>query len=237
MGLIFYTNPNSRGRIVRWMLEEVGCDYETVVLDYERSSAADAWGGAALAREDAPSGGRFFTEVNPIGKVPAIEHDGRIVTESAAICVYLAETFPAARLVPNAEERADYYRWMFFTAGPVEQAVTNFRAGFAPAVEQEFFLGYGSYDRTVDQLERAVKAHPFIAGDRFTAADVYVGSHIGWGLGLQTLPQRDAFLAYASRLTKRDAYARAVAKDQNLLARSNGMTGQENDGSRPRPPS
>lgn len=216
MALTFYTNPNSRGRIVRWMLEEVGCDYETVVLDYERSSAADVWGGAALARDGDPTRGRFFTQVNPIGKVPAIEHDGRIVTESAAICAYLAETFPAAGLVPTAEERADYYRWMFFAAGPVEQAVTNFRAGFVPAVEQEFFLGYGSYERTVDQLERAVQAHPFIAGERFTAADVYVGSHIGWGLGLQTLPPRDAFLAYAGRLTTRDAYKRAVAKDEEL---------------------
>ncbi len=219
MTLTFYTHPNSRGRIVRWMLEEVGCDYETVVLDYERSSAADRWGGAALARPADPSDprARFFAEINPIGKVPAIVHDKRVVTEAAAICAYLAETFPAAALAPTAAERADYYRWMFFAAGPVEQAVTNHRAGFGPAPEQEFFLGYGSYERTVDQLERAVKAHPFVAGDRFTAADVYVGSHVGWGLGLGTLPPREAFLAYAGRLTAREAYARAVAKDAALM--------------------
>ncbi|MBC7989916.1 MAG: glutathione S-transferase family protein [Luteimonas sp.] len=222
MTLTFYTNPNSRGQIVRWMLEELGCDYDTVVLDYERSSEADKWGGAALAQPNDSSDerSRFFAEVNPIGKVPAIVHDGQVVTESAAICAYLAETFPAAGLAPTAEERADYYRWMFFVAGPVEQAVTNHRAGFVPAVWQEFFFGYGSYDRTVDQLERAVKAHPFIAGDRFTAADIYVGSHIGWGLGLQTLPPREAFLAYAGRLTTREGYARAVAKDEVLLSRS-----------------
>lgn len=221
MSLTFYTNPNSRGRIVRWMLEEVGCDYETVVIDYERSSDADRWGGAALERPNDPTDPRtrFFSEVNQIGKVPAIEHDGHVVTESGAICAYLAETFPSAGLAPTAAERAEYYRWMFFAAGPVEQAVTNFRAGFVPAPEQEFFLGYGSYDRTVDQLERAVQARPFIAGDRFTAADVYVGSHIGWGLGLQTLPPREAFLAYAGRLTAREAYARGVAKDEALLSR------------------
>ena len=222
MTLTFYTNPNSRGRIVRWMLEEVGGDYETVVLDYERSSAADRWGGAALERAGDPGDARarFFAEVNPIGKVPAIVHDGRVVTESGAICAYLAEAFPDAGLAPTAAERADYYRWMFFAAGPVEQAVTNHRAGFVPAPEQEFFLGYGSYERTVDQLERAVKAHPFIAGDRLTAADVYVESHVGWGLGLQTLPPRETFLAYAGRLTTREAYARAVAKDEALLSRS-----------------
>jgi glutathione S-transferase len=224
MTLTFYTNPNSRGRMVRWMLEEVGCPYATVVLEYERSSEADKWGGAALER---PKGNdvdderaRFFTEVNPIGKVPAIVHDGRIVTESGAICAYLADAFPAAGLAPTPAERADYYRWMFFAAGPVEQAITNSRAGFKPTPEQEFFFGYGSYERTVDQLERAVRAHQFIAGDRFTAADVYVGSHVGWCLGLQTLPPRDAFLSYASRLITRETYVRAVAKDDALLVRS-----------------
>lgn len=221
MALTFYTNPNSRGRIVRWMLEEIGCDYETVVIDYQQSSEADKWGGAALARPEDPTDARsrFFTEVNPMGKIPAIVHDGRVVTESGAIVAYLAEAFPDAGLAPTPQELADYYRWMFFTAGPIEQAVTNFRAGFAPVPEQEFFLGYGSYDRTADELERAIKARPFIAGDRFTAADVYVGSHVGWGLGLQTLPPREAFLAYAGRLTEREGYKRAVAQDQALLSR------------------
>lgn len=155
-----------------------------------------------------------------MGKVPVIVHDGRVVTESGAICAYLADTFPEAGLSPTAEERADYYRWLFFAAGPVEQAVTNHRAGFAPPVEQEFFMGYGSYERTVDELERAVTGRRFIAGDRFTAADVYVGSHIGWGLGLQTLPPREAFLAYAGPLTQREGYKRAVAKDEALLSES-----------------
>jgi glutathione S-transferase len=197
------------------------------VLDYERSSEADRWGGAALARSydvfDERS--RFFTEVNPMGKVPAIVHDGRVITESAAICAYLAETFPDAGLAPTAAERADYYRWMFFAAGPLEQAVTNHRAGFVPAPEQEFFFGHGSYERTVDQLERAVRSSPFVAGERFTAADVYVGSHIGWGLGLGTLPTRDAFLDYVGRLTQRDAFQRAAAKGEALLALSSGSPG------------
>lgn len=219
MTITFYTNPNSRGRMVRWMLEEIGCSYDTVVLDYERASEGDAWGGAALERPDSADAdrSRFFSEVNPIGKIPAIVHDGRVISESAAICVYLAETFPEALLAPTPEERADYYRWMFFAAGPVEQAVTNLRAGFTPTTSQEFFLGYGSYERTVNQLEWATLAHPYIAGYRFTAADVYVGSHVGWGLGLQTLPNRQAFVDYAQKLMARPAYQRAVAKDNELL--------------------
>lgn len=221
MTMTFYTNPNSRGRMVRWMLEEIGCTYETVVMDYQSTSQTDRWGGAALAAPtaadaDDPRAG-FFRDVNPMGKIPALVHKGQTITETAAICAYLADAFPEARLAPAAAERADYYRWLFFAAGPLEQAVTNHRAGFNPKPDQEFFFGYGSYERTVDQLERAVLAHPFIAGERFTAADVYVGSHIGWGLGLQTLPHRAAFLAYAEKLTSRDAYKRAMAKDEALL--------------------
>ena len=222
MALTFYTNPNSRGRIVRWMLEEVGCDYETVVLEYQAASASDAWGGAALQRPEGSADpvARFFQEVNPIGKIPAIEHNGQTVTESGAIVAYLAETFAEAGLLPSANERGAYYRWLFFTAGPLEQAVTNHRAGFVPRPEQEFFFGYGSYERTVSELERAVAATPFLVGDRFTAADVYVGSHIGWGLGLGTLPAREAFTDYLGRITRREAFARAVEKDEQLLGQA-----------------
>ena len=221
MTIKFYTNPNSRGRMVRWMLEEAGADYDTIVLDYQKSSADDQWGGAALEKPavtDADSEQvRFFREVNPIGKIPAIEHDGQVISESGAIIAYLADVFPLAKLAPTADERAAYYRWMFFAAGPVEQAVTNKRAGFVPLPEQEFFFGHGSYERTLDQLEYAVTRHPFIAGEKFTAADVYVGSHIGWGLGLGTIPPREAFVKYAGNLVAREAYMRSVELDNALL--------------------
>lgn len=198
--LTFYTNPMSRGRIARWMLEEVGVEYDTVVLGY-----ADSMKGAD------------YLAINPMGKVPAIVHKGRVVTECAAICAYLADAFPAAGLAPTEVERADYYRWLFFAAGPVEQAVTNHAVGFVPTTERERMFGYGNYDRTVDVLEQAVSAHPYIAGDRFTAADVYVGSQIGWGTQFGTLPKRDAFLAYWERVSARDAYARGNAKDDALM--------------------
>ena len=200
MTLTFYTNPMSRGRIVRWMLEETGAPYETVLLGYADSMKAPD-----------------YLAINPMGKVPAIVHDGKVVTEGAAICAYLADAFPDAGLAPTAAERADYYRWLFFAAGPVEAAVTNRSLGVTPTEQQQRMAGYGSYDMMVDVFERAVSAHPYIAGDRFTAADVYVGSQVIWGLQFGTLPVRDGFKAYADRLTTRDAYRRAGAIDDELI--------------------
>ena len=104
--LTLYTNPMSRGRIARWMLEEAGAAYDVVLLDYASTMKAEP-----------------YLSVNPMAKVPAIVHRGRTVTECAAICAYLAEAFPDAGLAPRDDERADYYRWLFFAAGPVEAAV------------------------------------------------------------------------------------------------------------------
>ncbi len=198
--LIFYTNPMSRGRIVRWMLEETGAKYRTEVVDY----------GSTMKSEP-------YLSINPMGKVPAIVHGGRTVTECAAICAYLADAFPGAGLAPRADERAHYYRWLFFAAGPVEQAVTNNHAKFVPTPEQSRMFGYGNYDQAVNVLEGAVSANPYIAGDRFTAADVYVGSAIGWGVQFGTLPKRPAFLTYWQRITDRDAYRRANEMDNALM--------------------
>ena len=197
--LIFYTNPQSRGRIIRWMLEESGADYRTELVDYASTMKAEP-----------------YLSVNPMGKVPAIVHNGKVVTECAAICAYLAEAFPEAGLAPTADERADYYRWLFFAAGPIEQAVTNNYAKFAPSPEQGRMFGYGNYDLAVNVLEKAVSAHPYIAGDRFTAADVYVGSAVGWGVQFGTLPRRDAFDAYYQRVSGRDAFRRAAELDDAL---------------------
>jgi glutathione S-transferase len=199
--LILYTNPMSRGRIARWMLEEVGADYETVVLDYASTMKAEP-----------------YLSINPMGKVPAIVHHGKTVTECAAICAYLAEAFPSAGLAPRDEERADYYRWLFYAAGPVEAAVTNRSLGVVPTDTQQRMVGYGSFDAVMDVLERAISAHPFITGGRFTAADVYVGSQVLFGLQFGSLPKRDAFVAYAARLVERPAYLRAGALDDALIA-------------------
>ena len=199
--LTLYTNPMSRGRIARWMLEEVGAAYEVVVLDY------------ASTMKNKP-----YLSVNPMGKVPAIVENGAIVTECAAICAYLADAFPDSGLAPLPEERADYYRWLFFAAGPVEAAITNRSLGVVPTDQQQRMAGYGSYDRVVDVLEQAVAAHDYIAGDRFTAADVYVGSQVIWGAQFGSLPKRDAFDAYIARLVSREAYVRAAALDDAAIA-------------------
>lgn len=200
-GLTLYTNPMSRGRIARWMLEETGVPYGVEMLGYGGTMKDDA-----------------YLAINPMGKVPAIVHDGRVVTECAAICAYLADAFPDAGLAPTADERADYYRWMFFAAGPVEAAVTNRSLGVNPSDDQQRMVGYGDYDRVVSALDAAVSASPYIAGDRFTAADVYVGSHLMWGTQFGTLPKRDAFMAYIGRLAGRPAHVRASELDDAAMA-------------------
>ena len=203
MAIIFYTNPMSRGQIARWMLEEVGAGYEEVILDY------------GTTMKDAA-----YLSVNPMGKVPAIVHDGQVVTECAAICAYLAEAFPDAGLAPAPAERADYHRWMYFAAGPVEQAVTDKLRDFVPDARQRMMFGYGDYDRVVDVLEQAFGQRDYVVGGRFTAADVYVGSQLIWGTQFGTLPKRATFMRYVERLTARDAYRRAKARDDALIAAS-----------------
>jgi len=201
MALKFYTNPMSRGQIARWALHEAGADYDQVLLDYDTTMKADD-----------------YLQVNPMGKVPAIDHDGKVVTEGAAICAYLAEAFPDAGLAPTAEERADYFRWLFFTAGPVEAAITNRSLGFEVEPDKERMAGYGNYDRVVDVLDAKFQADAYVCGKRFTMADVYVGAQVVWGTQFGTLPKRESFGGYAKRVTDRAAYQAAKAVDDALIA-------------------
>lgn len=199
--IIFYHNPMSRGQIVRWMLEEVGAPYDTEILDY----------ASGMKSEE-------YRAINPMMKVPAIAHKGRVVTEAAAICAYLADAYPEAGLAPRDEEKADYYRWMFFAAGPLEQAVTNNFAGFAAKEEQQRMFGYGNYDLAVNTLAQHLNGRAFVCGSRFNAADVYVGSAVMWGTQFGTLPKLDPFVAYADRLAEREAYKRGKDEDTRLIA-------------------
>jgi glutathione S-transferase len=199
--LIFYTNPMSRGQIIRWMLEEVGAPYDTEILDYASSMKSEE-----------------YRAINPMMKVPAIVHKGRVVTEAAAICAYLADVFPEAGLAAREEEKADYFRWMFFAAGPLEQAVTNKAAGFEGSEQQRRMFGFGHYDLAVDTLANHLTGRDFVCGSRFTAADVYVGSAVMWGTQFGTLPKLDAFTAYGARLSQRDAYKRGKEEDNRLIS-------------------
>lgn len=203
--LVFYTNPQSRGRLVRWMLEEVGQPYRTEVLDYAGSMKAPA-----------------YLAINPMGKVPAITHGGAVVTECAAICAYLADAFPQAKLAPPSGDRrrAPYYRWLFFTSGPVESAISNKALGFAVPLERERMMGYGNFDQALKTLEDAVSKSDYITGDSFSAADVYVGSHLNFNMMFGTIDKRPAFERYVARLTARPAFARARQLDDALMQRA-----------------
>ncbi len=200
--LTFYTNPQSRGRIIRWMLEEVGAPYETVALDF----------GTSMKDVD-------YLAINPMGKVPAIRHGETVVTECAAICAYLADAFPGANLAPphGSELRGPYYRWLFFAAGPVEAAVTNKALKVDVGPDQKGFVGYGCFEETIDNLERAILPGPYICGDQFTAADVYVGAQIGWGMMFGTIDKRPAFEDYVGRVQSRPAAIRANELDDALM--------------------
>lgn len=203
--LVFYTHPMSRGRIARWMLEEVGAPYRTEVMMY----------GPAM-KEAA------YRAVNPLGKVPALRHGDRTVTETAAICAYLADAFPEAGLAPPPGDpaRAPYYRWLFFCAGPVEAAATNRALGVTVPDDprKRGMVGYGSMPEVLDALEEAVAGVTTIAGDRFSAADLYLTSHLSWGMTFGTLEKRPAFETYVARHIDRPAAIRARQIDDALLA-------------------
>ena len=202
--LVFYTNPMSRGRIIRWMLEEVGQPYETRVLDWETGEAKAA----------------DYLAINPMGKVPAIVHDGVVVTECAAICAYLADAFPQAGLAPpaNSRLRGPYYRWLFFGAGPIEQAVAAKMVNLEPTIEQRSSLGFGCMEDVLGAVEGAVKDRTYLVGDGFTAADLYLASHLSWGMNFGTIEKRPAFEAYVEPHLQRPAALRADEIDNALLA-------------------
>lgn len=200
--LTLYTNPMSRGRIARWMLEELGEPYETVILDY----------GTTMKSPE-------YLAINPMGKVPAIKHRDTVVTEAAAICAYVADAFPDKNLAPphGDPRRGPYYRWMFFAAGPVEASVTGKALGLLAPEDKKQMAGYGTFDETMNALERAVSASDYICGSQFTAADVYVGAQLGWGMMFGTIDKRPAFADYVGRLQSRPAASRANELDDAAM--------------------
>jgi glutathione S-transferase len=202
--LVLYTNPQSRGRIARWMLEEIGQPYRTELLDYATTMKAPA-----------------YRAINPMGKVPALRHGDVVVTETAAICSYLADAFPAAQLAPPPADRlrGPYYRWLYFAAGPLEAAVSNNALGFQVPAERERMIGYGRIDLALNALEGALSGGQYLAGDRFTAADLYVGSLLGFFMMFGTIERRPAFERYWAQISARPACARAKALDDAAASR------------------
>lgn len=201
--LVFYTHPMSRGRTVRWMLEEIGQPYQTELLDF---------GTTMKAAE--------FLALNPMGKVPTICHDGMVVTETAAICAYLADAFPDAALAPFITDklRGTYYRWLFFAAGPLESAIVNRAFGFTVPPEKEITIGYGNLPNVLNALEAALAQGDYILGSQFSAADVYVGALVGWAMQFNLLEKRPIYEDYHRRLKARPAAQRAREIDDALIA-------------------
>ncbi|GAA3892057.1 glutathione S-transferase family protein [Sphingomonas limnosediminicola] len=207
--LVFFTNPMSRGQTVRWILEEVGQPYDTEILDY------------ATTMKQEP-----YLSINPMGKVPAIVHKGKVVTEVAAICCYLADAFPEANLAPPPQDRADFYRWIFFTSGPIEAAFSNKAAGWEPTADKQRMFGYGNYDLAINTLERALSSREYLAADHFTAADLFVGANVNFMLNFNLLEKRPTFVDYAKRMTDRPAFKRAKEIDGKLIAEAQAAQAQ-----------
>jgi glutathione S-transferase len=199
----FYHNPMSRGRMIHWMLEEVGAPYRIELVDLQKNE------------HKLPT----FLAINPMGKLPAIVHRGVVITECAAICTYLADAFPAAQLAPRTDDptRGTYLRWMFFGAGCVDPGLID-RMLARPAPERYQALGYGRFEDMISVLEKAITPGPYVLGERFSAVDVYIAAQIGFALMTKTLDGSSAFQSYVARCTDRPAYKRAMAQGEELTA-------------------
>jgi len=201
--LTLYHAAPSRSSIARWMLEELGESYDLHVLSL------------AKGEQRAPD----YLAVNPMGKVPALKHGNTVITEAAAICTYLADEFPQARLnVPVGDpRRGTYLRWLFFAPSCIEPAITD-RAFPRKEEPRRGMLGYGDFDTVMAVVAAAVEPGPYLMGEQFTAADVVLGSTLRWGMMFGVLPKRPEFVAYVGRLEQRPALKRAIALDQELAS-------------------
>jgi glutathione S-transferase len=199
--IVFFHNPMSRGLIAHWMLEEVGVPYEVRPIDFEKNDNRKP----------------EYLSLNPMGKVPAIIHRDVVITEAAAICTYLADAFPKAGLAPATDDpaRGTWLRWLYFGAGCIEPALVDHMFS-RPPVSRPRALGYGSYKETLDALETALKPGPHILGERFSAADVYIGSQIGWGTMTKSLEPRPLFMEYFEHVSARPAYQRVREQSAKL---------------------
>ncbi len=201
--LTLYHAAPSRSSIVLWMLEEVGEPYDVHLMSLKKGEnrAAD------------------YLKVNPMGKVPALKHGDTVITEGAAICTYLADAFPRAKLnVPVGDpRRGPYLKWLFFGPACLEAAIIDRSFPRVGAVPRQS-LGYGDHETVMNVLSEAVRRGPYLLGEQFTAADVVIGSGIRWGMMFKGVPERPEFVAYAGRVAERPAAKRATQKDQELAA-------------------
>jgi glutathione S-transferase len=200
--LTLYHAAPSRSSVALWMLEEVGEPYELKLLSLDKGENRQP----------------DFLAINPMGKVPTLKHGDVVITECAAICSYLADEFPNKGLsVPTGDPRRGVYlKWLFFGPSCMEPAMIERSLKREPAPRR--MAGWGDYDTVVDVLAKAVEKGPYLLGEKFTAADVIIGSGLRWGTMFELLPKRPEFAAYISRLEQRPALKRATEKDKQLAA-------------------
>jgi glutathione S-transferase len=201
--LVHYHAPQTRSFAIRWLFEELGDPpHETKILNMKKGE------------HKTPA----FFAINPMGKLPTITHGGVPVTEVGAIAIYLADLFPEAKLAPAIGDtaRGTYLRWIVFNHAAIEPAITDkarkIEGGFPSST-----LCYGTYDDTVNALAGAVRNGPYILGERFSAADVVIGSAVRWLTLFKLLPEKPEFTSYLERVTGRPAFKRAMAKDEELV--------------------
>jgi glutathione S-transferase len=202
--LVFYGAPQSRAVTVHWMLEELGVPFEMRVIDFKKDE------------QKQPA----YLAVNPMGKVPAIVHRGVAIAEAAAICCYLADAFPEAGLAPaiGDPQRGPYLKWLFFGPSCFEPALVD--RMFKRPEENKAALGWGGYEAAVGHVAGAAKAaSPWLLGERFTAADVVIGSGVIWALMTGGVAERPEFTAYADRLKARPALQRVFVRDAEQTAK------------------
>lgn len=200
---LFHASP-SRSSTVLWMLEELGEPYDVHMLSLAN--------GDQLKPE--------YLAINPLGKVPALKHGNAVITEVSAICAYLADEFPKARLnVPTGDPRRGvYFKWLFFGPSVLEPAVSD-RAFPRKEPPRAGAIGWRDLDTVADVIAKALTPGPFLLGEQFTAADVVIGSGVRWGTMFKLVPDRPEFAPYIKRLSERAALKRAEAKDKEFAAR------------------
>lgn len=201
---LYHASP-SRSSIVLWMMEELGQPYDIELISLSKGDNM---------KPD-------FLAINPMGKVPALKHGNTVITEAAAICTYLADEFPQAKLnVPiGTPGRGVYLKWLFFGPSCIEPAVID-RAAPRKEEARRGMLGYGDFDTVMNVMAKAVEKGPWLMGEQFTAADVIVGSGIRWGMMFKMIPERKEFTDYAARIAVRPAAQRAQAKDKEMQAKA-----------------
>ena len=196
---LYHASP-SRSSIVHWMLEELGEPYKLEVLNLR---AGDQRKPAYLA-------------INPMGKVPTLKDGDVVVSEVAAICCYLADTYPKAKLAPpiGDKRRGEYLKWLFYGPSCLEPAMIDKALNRPPAPRTT--AGWADYDTVVEVLRSAVGAREYLLGEQFTAADVVIGSGLRWGMLFKMFPELPEFVTYVDRLKARPAMQRQLAKDEEF---------------------